>query len=198
MSEITRPQDDPHLQAQELREMIWALELASAPELSPQKIAMLWREVRSRTSAGAAPGVAGILSQMRDGLAHALREVAATLVQESLIPSPAVRGTETALPRLLVYETDEYAISLTFQAPPEATLLKLIGQVVPKIAPDLPPGGEIAVWSEAETKFGRLDTNGEFSVEGVPSGDLHIDILLGTDSIQLSPIHTGALRARED
>jgi hypothetical protein len=54
------------------------------------------------------------------------------------------------------------------------------------------------VWGESETKFGRLDTNGEFSVEGVQSGDLHIDILLGTDSIQLSPIHTGALRARED
>jgi hypothetical protein len=198
VSEITRPHEDPTLQSPELREMIWALELSAVPELGPQKIEAIWREVRARASGNAPPELAGIMTQMKESLARGLRVIAATLVQETLIPSPAVRGTETASPKLLVYETEEYAISLTFQTLPESTRLKLIGQVVPKTAPDLGPGGEVAVWSESETSAGPVNPNGEFTLEGVPAGDLHIDILLGTDSIQLSPIHTGAARAKED
>lgn len=197
MSEITCPQDDPGLQAAEVREMIWALELAAGPEIEPGRAAAIWSEVKRRARSQSIPVSSGFLARFREGLVRGCRQVAATLVQEALAPSPAVRSADVAVPTLLVYETEHFAISLSFSGPPDSTHVNLIGQVVPKVATELPSGGKIAVWSEGDTGFADLDERGEFALESVPRGDLHMDILLGTEAIQISPIHTRVPRSTE-
>lgn len=177
------------MQSPEMREMVWALELAAAKEMSREEAYQVWLKVKGRSMESVRENV-GTFDRLRGSLTRGLREVAASLVQESLLPSLAVRGATSAQPKLLVYETDEFAISVSFSGPPEATRLKLIGQVAPKVSPEIPSGGKIALWSDSETFFAEVNEHGEFSVDNVPRGDLHMDILLGDDCIQLSPIHT--------
>lgn len=198
MSELKKPEDEPMFQDPAVREVHWALELAASPRVSAGEAEQIWRQVRRRISEPRGVDMAGAVRRWRDGLAQGWREVTATLVQEALIPSPAVRGAETAQPALVVYETGDFAISLTFSAPPETERLRLIGQVVPKTASALPPGGQVVVWSERETRTGEVNENGEFAIEGVPRGELHMDILIGDDAIQLSPVPTRSSRNPED
>jgi hypothetical protein len=176
--------------------MHWALELAARPEMSAADAARIWQEVRRR--ADESPLTGDAVRRLRDGLVRGWRQLTASLVQETLIPSPAVRGPEAARPALLVYETDEFAISLSFSAPNEADRLRMVGQLVPKRAREIPAGGKVLVWSEHATSSGELNDHGEFALDELPRGDLHMDILLGGDSIQISPIQTRPNPIREE
>lgn len=201
MPEPIRPHDEPLLQTPALREVVWALELAAQPAITAAEAKAVWQRVKKQAAAGAGLGAA--MRRLRDDIVLGWREVSATLVPEALVPSPAVRGSETAEPALLVYETDAFAISLSLIAPPEANRLRLIGQLVPKTAGAIPAGGKVVVWSERETSTGEVNEHGEFALDGVPRGDLHMDILIGEDAIQLSPIQTrpsrpGGVSDRQD
>jgi hypothetical protein len=198
VSEKINPQDEPLFRSPAVREVHWALELAASPKVSPAEAAQIWQRVKQEATADAGADLSGAIRRLRAGLLRGWREVTATLVQEALIPSPAVRGTASAQPALLVYETDAFAISLSFSAPPETNRLRMVGQLVPKTATEIPAGGKVVVWSERETASSEVNEHGEFALDDIPRGDLHMDILLGEDAIQLSPIQTRSSRDREE
>jgi hypothetical protein len=180
-----------------MREIRWALELIARPELSGEKAAAVWFETKRRlVETDLETRIP--LGRLRDALAGKWREITGILVQDSLAPSAAVRSAGVAAPKLLVFETPDFLISLSFSGRPEAQRLEIIGQIAPRTADHLPPGGRIEVWSDSETNFGEINDRGEFALEEVPRGDLHIDILMGGDSIQLSPIHTRTVQLLED
>ena len=189
------------LQDMEMREMIRLLELARGPELTSEKAAFVWREVQRRAPSSQALGAtdAGdLLRRLRESVVQGARELAASLVPEALAPSGAVRSAATELPKVLVYETEDLTISISFAGNPASERLKLIGQVAPKAEVELAAGGQVAVFSEREMFAAELDHYGEFAVAGVPSGNLHMDIRLGSDSIQISPIQTQAVQVIEE
>jgi hypothetical protein len=189
------------LQNLEVREMIRLLELARAPELTSEKAAAVWREIQRRAASAPAMGAAGtgdLVRRLQESVIQVARELVASLVPDTLIPSGAVRSTATELPKVLVYETDDLSISISFAGHPGSERLRLIGQVAPKTEIELPAGGRIAVFSEREMFATNLDEFGEFIVQGVPPGNLHMDILLGSDAIQISPIQTQSVQVMEE
>lgn len=188
MSNVMRPDDDPALAGREVREMMWALEFAAARPVDAATAAKVWRDVRERR---------GATARVRDAVDRGLRQVVAMLVPESLAFSTAVRSGEGANPRLLVYETDQFTVSLAFDSPPESAVVALTGQVVPRVSQHLPAGGVVRVWNASGTAETALNEYGEFSLRSLRHGDLHMDIILGGDNIQISPIHTRAARERE-
>lgn len=195
---INRPEDDPVLQTPEMRQMLWALQFSATPEMSHERAAAVWGEVKRQAGVRSVDDPGEAVRRLWGGLARGWRLVTAMLVPEVLVPSPAVRGAATALPKLLVYETDSFSISLSFMGSPQSDRIKLVGQVVPKVASEIPAGGKVALWSDRETVFGDVNEYGEFTVESASRGELHMDILLGTESIQLSPIQTRAVQVTED
>jgi len=201
VADPNRPEEDPMLQNLETREMLRLLELARAPEVTSEKAAAVWREIQRRTAAPPVTGAAGagdFWRRFQEGVVQSAREVVASLVPETLMPSGAVRSAAIELPKVLVYQTDALSISISFAGRPGSDHLRLIGQVAPKVEAELPPGGQIAVFSERELFAADLDEFGEFVVEGVPPGILHMDILLGSDAIQISPIQTQAVQVMEE
>ena len=135
--------------------------------------------------------VAGALlvwPRLRAFLGGAVRELTATLVTDTLVPSPAVRGSNLALPKLLVFETDEHAVSISVSLEGERT--RLLGSIVPKLSESIPSGGSATIYGGTEPMRVDVSDHGEFEAAGVPRGDLHIDIELGDVRIQISPIHT--------
>ena len=198
MSEKSSSQEFPVFQDPAVREVHWALELAASPPVPDAEAARIWRLVRARAAASTGSDVTGALRRLRDGLKSGWREITATLVPDALLPSLAVRGVEAAQPALLVFETDAFAISLSLSSPPEQNRVRMVGQLVPKSATEIPAGGRVVVWSGRETAAGEVNEHGEFAFDGLPHGDLHMDILIGDDAIQLSPIQTRAGRRTEE
>jgi len=177
----------------ELRDLLWTLELAGA-ELEPARVEQAWQEARRAASAG------GLAQRVRQSVGGAVRDLVASLAPETLVPSPAVRGAGSAVPGMQVFVTDEYAVSISLAGPPQADRLRLIGNVTPRAAQELPSGGRATIYCGTEVIHAGIAALGEFEAERVPRGDLHIDIELGASRIQLSPIHAGqrASEAEED
>jgi hypothetical protein len=198
LTERNEPQDEPDLQTPSIREVHWALELAAGHQVSRVQADRIWQQVKGMASEGAESAAGGALRRLREGLLQGWRQISASLVQEILVPSAAVRGAESAEPALLIYETDRFAISLSFSRPNETSRLRLVGQLAPKSATEIPAGGRIIVWGNQESATSELDERGEFALDPVPGGDLHMDILLGKDAIQLSPIQTRSGGTREE
>lgn len=199
MSDPMYPEDDPMLDDAESREMMRLLAFATTPEIGAEKAAAVWREVqrRSRVSS-AAPDLSQVLGRLRDGVMSGMRELAATLVPDALVPSAAVRSAGAGRPRLLMYETEDHTISVSFSGRRGSERLKLIGQVAPKRDLEIAPGGKVAVFGASDAAFGEVNAYGEFVLEDVPPGDLHMDIVMGADAIQISPIQTKAVQVMED
>lgn len=198
MFDSNRPQDDQELRSEEMREVIWALELASCASVDSVTADGIWREVKRRAAVRPGAEVIRTARTIWGEVSRGLREVVATLDQRTLRPAAAVRSAGEDRPRVLIYETDQYAVSLTFSGAPEATRVSMIGQIVPKAATSIPEGGRVAVFSDRETSLAAVNEFGEFSVSGVRRGSLHMDLLLGTESIQISPIETSAVRTLEE
>ncbi|MBD3161669.1 MAG: hypothetical protein GF346_05425, partial [Candidatus Eisenbacteria bacterium] len=98
------------------------LETARIPEPDEALIRRTWERIRTEAGdATARPSPAARLTGR-------LREVWATLSTESLVPSLAVRGGQLAAPRLLVYETPAYAISLSIAREEKEGGLELRGR----------------------------------------------------------------------
>jgi len=124
-----------------------------------------------------------------------LREVLATLVADSLVPSPTVRGAaEGGGPRVLLYETDDYAVTLSLPpatkcSPPDAVL----GQIVPRRGDILPAGGR-AILNYRDARYEEaVSEDGEFRFDAIPSSPEGLSILLADTIIRLSlPVDPGA------
>ena len=104
----------------------------------------------------------------------------------------AVRGSSTAAPRILIYESEAYTVSLSFEAgpDPENLELELIGQVTPRKATDIPTGSTASIVDDdsgipAESEIGEF---GDFRFGALTKSPKHIALLLGTDRIEIGPL----------
>jgi len=124
-------------------------------------------------------------------VSSAIREVVARLRTDSLQPSAALRGATLASPRMLVFETDELAISLSLTS--EGDVVSLRGQVMPKTGGSLPENGLVLVHAEG-TSFGApLTELGKFRIDRLPRAQLRLEMSLGDTVVRLaSPIDTTA------
>jgi hypothetical protein len=154
-----------------------AMLLAGTPEPGPRLVARTWARILEDA----------VVQRARDfaaGVRAAVEEVWATLSADSLLPSAAVRGIDHATPRLLVYETPEYSVSLSFYAAGKTGATDIVGQVVPKNAPELPGGGQVRISDQPDlyhvTDFGEFRISGVEVTEStrltVAFPDLHIHI----------------------
>lgn len=149
--------------------------------LMERTLEALRRELRSRREAEAAStGPTGSLGAK-------IREVWATLVADSLKPSLAVRGATHAVPRSLVYETDDFAISLSLGSRSTAKTMSVLGQLIPKRADSLPPGGRIELKAGGSLLQTQISEYGEFRFRDVPQAELEIGVCLGDYRILLTP-----------
>ncbi len=169
----------------ELAELVrFARGLVVAGDVSPDVAAInralsQLRGARSSSDRAAA----GLGARIADGL----REIVATLVADSLRPSAAVRGAVSASPRLLVYDTDAYAISVS--ADREADRCVLRGQVTPTAADELPPRRTVTVRASASSTPTEADLNefGEFVFDALPWGEFELTFTLGSDRVHIPP-----------
>lgn len=176
--------------AKEWRALLWSLALSS-PDPDPARVAEIWHEAKRR--AGLDPTSPPQTPADRFGakLGATFRQLTASLRAESLQPSLAVRGSSVAAPRLLIFETDELAVSLSIATGPGAGRVRIVGGITPKTSRDLPRDGRVALFAGEQVIQASVTEQGEFTLEGILGGDLHLDITLGTDRIEISPIHIG-------
>lgn len=141
------------------------------------------------SSAAESPAAEPLLARLGARVVALLR---ATLVADSWSTAAAgVRGTSTASPRILVYETPEYAVSLSLHlgADPESLELDVIGQVAPRKGAALPEG----VMATLETMDGAsvqsaVEPFGEFRFEGLRAQPLRLELQLGHERIEVGPL----------
>jgi hypothetical protein len=172
--------------AVEFRETLWALELAT-DEPAPGLVTQVWLEARRCLDLDSHPEK-GLARRLTGKLGGLVRELAASLTVESATPSLAVRGANRAAPRLMVFETEEYTVSVSVSGTAQPDRFCLVGHVTPKVSESLPGSGQATVFGGAEVIRVPLNELGEFEVDAAPRGDLHIDLELGGARIQLSPV----------
>ncbi|MCA9730045.1 MAG: hypothetical protein KC729_20345, partial [Candidatus Eisenbacteria bacterium] len=140
--------------------LVDSLLVAGAPEPGAGLMARTWSAILQDA---AGRKVRSLVENVRAVAA----EVWATLVADSLVPSAAVRGAATASPRLLVYETPEYSVSLSFLTGADRGRTDLVGTVVPKQAPELPAGGSVEVADRTDVEPAKVSEFGEFRFDGI-------------------------------
>jgi hypothetical protein len=118
-----------------------------------------------------------------------IREALAALAGDSLQPSPALRGSTLASPRMLVFETDELAISLSLAT--EGEVVSLRGQVMPKSGHSLPEGSLVIATAESTTFGAPISEFGKFRLDRLPRAPLRFEFCIGDTVVRLgSPIDT--------
>ncbi len=188
------PSLDPHLagcarcrerdrEAGELLARLAHARLEDAPE-SLKRAAL--NRVRAEARTAALP--TGAWAAIRARFAEGLSEVRAGLAADSLAAPGAVRGSTEASPRLLLYETDAYSISISLAAGEPTGTLDLQGQVAPRRADRLPGGGHVVLHRSGGLSEADLSEFGEFSFRGVPRGAVVLAVALGGELIRLGPL----------
>jgi hypothetical protein len=176
--------------AARLRRFLDVLQAASTEEPSDELIERTWRMIADARDVNAPDlGWTEVVARLRERLAAGVRRVAASLVADSLVPSPGVRGATTATPRMLVYETDAYGISLALCQRP--TTYELRGQVVPRRGTELPRVRSASIQIDRWTRELILSEIGELRADDLPPGELRLALRLGNDEIALGPIRLG-------
>jgi hypothetical protein len=134
-------------------------------------------------------GAGGFLGDLVAHLRDTIETTIGTLVADSLQASAATRaGAEvTATPRMLLYETPDYDITLSIAAGPTAGILEIAGQVTPR-AGELPTDGIAGIEVGDHTATSSLTAHGEFAFDAVPRGAIAVEIGLGGTIIRLEPI----------
>lgn len=182
----------------EAKDLVRLLELARLPVLPDAlaqdtlpRVLALARERAFRRAAEASP----ILALPASWLAHvggALRELAASLVADSLRPTQALRAASTSSdgsPRVLKYEAGEFALSISLSVGPKGR--KLRGQVTPRSAAELPESRRallhVAGQDQAHDHFvdSEVSEFGEFVFDAIPAGEVRLSVLAGSDLIQV-------------
>jgi hypothetical protein len=132
-----------------------------------------------------APQPESELRELLGGLKSTFREAWATLVADSLQPSPALRGTSVAPARVLRYETPDFVVTLSLAPGAARHSRDLLGQLVPRRGLPIPPGTCASVARGDKLIEARIGATGEFSLSGVPASSDEIGILAGDDWIRL-------------
>lgn len=156
----------------EARALLGAMTLAATPEPSAILRARTWAQIASESARAKLGSIAA-------GAMAAAKEILATLVADSLQPSLAVRGVTSAAPRLLVYETPEYSVSLSLQDSSASGRHDIVGNLMPKLAAEIPNGAHMQVEDHPELGSVPISEFGEFRIEGlevVPGTMLAIDL----------------------
>jgi hypothetical protein len=123
---------------------------------------------------------------------EALETVVAALVGDSTEPSPAVRGATTAVPRVLVYETDDVGISISLAGHGESEIT-LKGQVMPRHDTSLPDGGRVVIAAGDHGVELSLGAFGEFDAGTLPRETLHLVFVIGSARIELPAVPVGGV-----
>jgi hypothetical protein len=131
--------------------------------------------VRRRTERGA------------PGYGDRLREVLAVLVADSLTPSPVTRASAVnAEPRVLLYETDAYAITVSYAVCEDPQKVDVRGQIIPRSRAELPEGGRVTLSAKKEEVEQELSAGGDFVFENQPTELGDLSIVLADSLIWLS------------
>ncbi|MCA9754853.1 MAG: hypothetical protein KDA27_03555 [Candidatus Eisenbacteria bacterium] len=120
--------------------------------------------------------------------------LATTLVADSWATAAAgVRGASTASPRVLVYETTDYTVSISLHAgpDPERVELDLVCQIAPKQGSGLPAGLVAAVeTADGETIETNVEPFGEFRFEKLASSPVRLELRTGEERVVVGPFPT--------
>lgn len=155
-------------------------------------------EVPSNTRSAAMHAIRGELGRIANARPHVLesflrrlgdeaRVLLAGLAGDSLQPSAATRsGGATAAPRMLLYETDGYEITVALSRAERGTL-DVSGQVTP-MSGDLPDGGVVGLRVGDHTDQTSLSELGDFAFRSVPGGELELEVGVGMSLIRLAAI----------
>jgi hypothetical protein len=137
-----------------------------------------WERVRDEWEARGAPGESR--ESPAERVRRGVRELWASLTADSLQPSLGVRGgSTTASPRMVRYETEDFAISISLSSDAASGAIAVRGQVVPLREGGLPPDGRFLVSEEGEEHEAAIDGFGEFQVSGLASGAKRAAIRIG-------------------
>ncbi len=179
--------------AEAARALLAGLDRARLPEPPPAWVERAVERVRAE-----AAGRASAWDRIRERVARGLREVTAGLAADSLVPSTAVRGTADASPRLLLYETERFAISVSLTPGPEPGERDLLGQVTPRSGRQLPGNGRALLHGAGEVMEVTLTEFGEFSYRGIPAGPVSLALALGSELIRVGPFEAPSPGPAED
>jgi hypothetical protein len=183
------PLNDPkHLEACEtcsssrrwLDALARGFELAAIPQPSPELVDAAWARIREEQREPVRGRERGAAERLREGI----REVLATLTRDSLAPGFAVRSADVAAPRLLVFETADFAISVSLDR--SAETVDVHGQIVPKGKRSAALAGTVRVHAGGRTLEAALSSFGEFAFETLPMQPLTLAIEIGETRIGLS------------
>ena len=166
--------------------MLGALEFAAEPGPTKSLIDQAWREMVASESAESVPeaGIVDLLRKTKDKF----DELVANLVADSLTPSHAVRGTSLASPRLVVYETTEFSVSLSLSPIQKEGGLEILGHVMPKLADSIPPGGRAILRGASAPTVTPLSKHGEFRFAAAGGKKVRIDVEIGKYRIVVGPL----------
>lgn len=173
--------------AGQLRELLGAFEAARLPEVPPEMIERTLRKL-DLESVGeeGIPAVLTLrkaLSEWAARLGRPLKEIRASLVADSLVPTPLLRGGTDR--RSLLFETEDYSIAVGVSAR-EAGTRDLRGQVSPKEKAHLPAVGSALLGTAAGAMESGLSEFGEFSFEAAPAESSELAIVLEDLLIRIS------------
>ena len=151
----------------------------------------------ARAEAEALSRPQGTIAESGDSWATRVRSAvakvfSATLAADSWTGSAvAVRGSSTASPRILVYETADHTVSISIHLGPDPQdlVLDLVGQMAPKRGSALPPGIVAhLVTADGAGAEALVQPFGEFRFETLRSQPTRLTIDFGTDRIDIGPL----------
>lgn len=173
-------------QEAEMRRLVENLRVAAAPGPSAELVERTWRQIAGDEMPEVESSIIDQIVQAARSVGEELRELAARLVTDSLTPALAVRGAGVASPRMLVYETEGYAISVAVTPGSDPECLAVQGQLVPKSSTSIPAGGVARLQCGEQSWDTSLSEFGEFQFDDVPSGALEVGVTVGDALIRLS------------
>ncbi|MCK4414608.1 MAG: hypothetical protein KAY32_13825 [Candidatus Eisenbacteria sp.] len=161
--------------------------LSSVPrELAEQTLLGLMHQL-SEKAAGQSAGAPS--TEDRPGayerLTGSLREVWAALVADSLQTHAAPCRSGTPPPRMLLFETEELAITISLCPGEGADRRDIKGQVVPKEGTGLPRDGLVLAVQGDQQWQSPVSAFGEFRLEAIGAGADDVSILLGDTRVRL-------------
>jgi len=174
-------------------ELIATMQRAATLDPVPADVhARALRQVQDELAlADAGRRVGSVLQALVDELGARARRITAALAGDSFEAALATRaGAEiSAAPRMLLYETDDFEITVSLAPSETSRSLDIAGQVTPHEG-ELPAGGVVGIRSGGQTVTCELSSYGEFTIDSVAAGELEIELALDTAIIRLAPIPT--------
>jgi hypothetical protein len=170
---------------EQVRKLVGAMRIAGHPDPSGELILTTWSRIQALDSSQRDRADA---RDVIDSVKDKLREIWATLAPDALAPSLAVRGTTSASPRLLVYESDDYAISLSFSLKGDGRTMDILGKVIPRTSAYIPPGGHVILFEDDSEHEAELEEYGGFRFGDICRGPIRVDVEVGDYRIHLPRI----------